>query len=152
RSTPGQHSDHRRGGEEARRSARASDHHRRSPCEHVGGFNPARARSRGARRSPPGRAARDAAWRRRRLHLGLRLSQLGPAMAAIAFVFPGQGSQSVGMMAGFEGHPLVRATFDEASTALGDDLWAIVNDGPEEALNRTVNTQPVMLTAGVAVW
>jgi len=73
-------------------------------------------------------------------------------MAAIAFVFPGQGSQSVGMMAGFEGHPRVRATFDEASTALGDDLWTLVNDGPEEALNQTVNTQPVMLTAGVAVW
>jgi [acyl-carrier-protein] S-malonyltransferase len=71
---------------------------------------------------------------------------------AIAFVFPGQGSQSVGMMAGFEGHPLVRATFDEASAALGDDLWTLVNDGPEEALSRTVNTQPVMLTAGVAVW
>jgi len=71
---------------------------------------------------------------------------------AIAFVFPGQGSQSVGMMAGFEGHPLVRSTFDEASAALGDDLWALVTDGPEEALNQTVNTQPVMLTAGVAVW
>jgi [acyl-carrier-protein] S-malonyltransferase len=71
---------------------------------------------------------------------------------AIAFVFPGQGSQSVGMMAGFEGHPLVRATFDEASTVLGDDLWALVTDGPDDALNQTVNTQPVMLTAGVAVW
>ncbi len=71
---------------------------------------------------------------------------------AIAFVFPGQGSQSVGMMAGFDGHPLVRSTFVEASAALGDDLWTLVTDGPEEALNRTVNTQPVMLTAGVAVW
>ncbi len=69
-----------------------------------------------------------------------------------AFVFPGQGSQSVGMMAGFEGHPLVRSTFDEASAALGDDLWTLVTEGPEEALNQTVNTQPVMLTAGVAVW
>jgi [acyl-carrier-protein] S-malonyltransferase len=84
--------------------------------------------------------------------MGIGFSQLVSAMAAIAFVFPGQGSQSVGMMAGFEGHPLVRATFDEASTALGDDLWTLVNDGPEEALNQTVNTQPVMLTAGVAVW
>jgi [acyl-carrier-protein] S-malonyltransferase len=70
----------------------------------------------------------------------------------IAFVFPGQGSQSVGMMAGFEGHPIVRTTFDEASTALGEDLWALVTDGPEDALNQTVNTQPVMLTAGIAVW
>jgi [acyl-carrier-protein] S-malonyltransferase len=70
----------------------------------------------------------------------------------IAFVFPGQGSQSVGMMAGFEGHPVVRATFDEASAALGEDLWALVTDGPEDALNQTVNTQPAMLTAGIAVW
>jgi [acyl-carrier-protein] S-malonyltransferase len=71
---------------------------------------------------------------------------------SIAFVFPGQGSQSIGMMAGFEDHPMVRATFDEASAVLGEDLWALVTDGPDEALNQTVNTQPVMLTAGVAVW
>ena len=71
---------------------------------------------------------------------------------SIAFVFPGQGSQSVGMMAGFDAHPVVRATFGEASAVLGEDLWALVTDGPEEALNRTVNTQPAMLTAGVAVW
>jgi [acyl-carrier-protein] S-malonyltransferase len=70
----------------------------------------------------------------------------------VAFVFPGQGSQSVGMMAGFDGHPAVRATFAEASDVLGQDLWALVTDGPDDALNRTVNTQPVMLTAGVAVW
>ena len=66
----------------------------------------------------------------------------------IAFVFPGQGSQSVGMMKGFDGHPVVRATFDEASQVLGEDLWALVAQGPEEALDLTVNTQPVMLTAG----
>ncbi len=71
---------------------------------------------------------------------------------SIAFVFPGQGSQAIGMMAGFEAHPPVRATFDEASAVLGEDLWMLVTDGPEEALNRTVNTQPVMLTAGVAIW
>jgi [acyl-carrier-protein] S-malonyltransferase len=70
----------------------------------------------------------------------------------IAFVFPGQGSQSVGMMAGFERHPDVRATFDEASDVLGQDLWTLVTSGPEASLNQTVNTQPVMLTAGVAVW
>ena len=70
----------------------------------------------------------------------------------VAFVFPGQGSQSVGMMAGFDGHPAVRATFAEASDLLGQDLWALVTDGPEDDLNRTVNTQPVMLTAGIAVW
>ena len=70
----------------------------------------------------------------------------------IAFVFPGQGSQSVGMMAGFDAHPAIRSTFDEASEALGQDLWALVTTGPEADLNQTVNTQPVMLTAGVAVW
>lgn len=69
-----------------------------------------------------------------------------------SIVFPGQGSQSVGMMRGFSDRPGVRATFDEASTALGEDLWAMVDDGPDTALNATVNTQPVMLTAGVAVW
>ncbi len=70
----------------------------------------------------------------------------------LAFVFPGQGSQSVGMMAGFDEHPIVRATFTEGSEVLGDDLWTLVSDGPEDHLNRTVNTQPVMLTAGIAVW
>ena len=70
----------------------------------------------------------------------------------IAFVFPGQGSQSVGMMAGFEAHPAVKATFDEASQVLGQDLWALVSSGPESDLNQTFNTQPVMLTAGIAVW
>jgi [acyl-carrier-protein] S-malonyltransferase len=70
----------------------------------------------------------------------------------IAFVFPGQGSQSVGMMSGFAEHPIVRETFTEASGALGEDLWALVESGPPEALALTTNTQPVMLTAGVAVW
>jgi [acyl-carrier-protein] S-malonyltransferase len=69
----------------------------------------------------------------------------------IAFVFPGQGSQSIGMMAGYEAHPAVRATFAEASDVLGQDLWALVSDGPEADINRTVNTQPLMLTAGIAV-
>ena len=73
-------------------------------------------------------------------------------MTTIAFVFPGQGSQSIGMMAGWDGHPAVRASFAEASDALGQDLWALVTDGPAEALNLTTNTQPVMLTAGVAAW
>jgi [acyl-carrier-protein] S-malonyltransferase len=56
------------------------------------------------------------------------------------------------MMRGFADRPGVRATFDEASAALGEDLWAMVENGPDTALNATVNTQPVMLTAGVAVW
>jgi [acyl-carrier-protein] S-malonyltransferase len=70
----------------------------------------------------------------------------------LAFVFPGQGSQAIGMMAGFAGHPVVRETFAEASAALGDDLWQLVEEGPAEALALTTNTQPVMLTAGVAVY
>ena len=69
-----------------------------------------------------------------------------------AFVFPGQGSQSVGMMTGFAGVAAVRQTFAEASDALGQDMWALVTEGPEAALNQTVNTQPAMLTAGVAVY
>ena len=56
------------------------------------------------------------------------------------------------MMAGFDAHPAIRETFDEASAVLGQDLWALVTAGPEADLNQTVNTQPVMLTAGVAVW
>ncbi|WP_273431935.1 ACP S-malonyltransferase [Chitinibacter tainanensis] len=71
---------------------------------------------------------------------------------SLAFVFPGQGSQAVGMMAGWAEMPIVKATFDEASSVLGQDLWAMVSDGPAEALNATVNTQPVMLAAGVAAW
>lgn len=70
----------------------------------------------------------------------------------LAFVFPGQGSQSVGMMGGFAAHPVVRETFAEASAVLGEDLWALVENGPPEALALTANTQPVMLTAGVAAW
>lgn len=69
-----------------------------------------------------------------------------------AFLFPGQGSQSVGMMAGFGDHPVVRETFVEASDILKQDLWALVTDGPAEELNKTVNTQPAMLAAGVAVY
>jgi [acyl-carrier-protein] S-malonyltransferase len=71
---------------------------------------------------------------------------------SFAFVFPGQGSQSVGMMAAYGDAAVVRATFDEASTALGDDLWHMVAQGPAELLAQTVNTQPVMLTAGIAAW
>lgn len=69
-----------------------------------------------------------------------------------AFVFPGQGSQSLGMMAAYGDSAVIRATFDEASAALGRDLWQLVAEGPAEALSQTVNTQPLMLTAGIAVW
>ena len=69
-----------------------------------------------------------------------------------AFVFPGQGSQSIGMMAAYGGNPVIRATFDESSQALGRDLWRLAAEGPAEALAQTVNTQPLMLTADIAVW
>jgi len=71
---------------------------------------------------------------------------------SLAIVFPGQGSQSVGMMSGFADLPVVEKTFLEANAILGVDLWAMVRDGPAESLNQTVNTQPVMLVAGVACW
>lgn len=71
---------------------------------------------------------------------------------SFAFVFPGQGSQSVGMMAAYGDAAIVRATFDEASSALGEDLWTMVAEGPAEKLALTINTQPIMLTAGVAAW
>ncbi len=71
----------------------------------------------------------------------------------LAFVFPGQGSQSVGMLNALAGEfPQVAETFAEASQALGYDLWAVVERGPEEKLNQTEVTQPAMLTTGVAVW
>ncbi len=71
---------------------------------------------------------------------------------AFAFVFPGQGSQSVGMMNAYGDAPIIRATFDEASASLGQDLWQLVADGPAELLAQTVNTQPLMLTAAIAAY
>jgi [acyl-carrier-protein] S-malonyltransferase len=71
----------------------------------------------------------------------------------IAFVFPGQGSQSVGMLKDMaEAYPDVKQTFDRASFVLGKDLWKLVSEGPDSDLNQTENTQPVMLAAGVATW
>ena len=69
---------------------------------------------------------------------------------SFAFVFPGQGSQSVGMLDAWGDHPAVRATLEEASAALGEDLAALIAAGPKEALELTTNTQPVMLAAGIA--
>lgn len=69
-----------------------------------------------------------------------------------AFLFPGQGSQSVGMMNGLSQYPEVRQTFDEASAALGEDLWKLVMEGPVETLNQTTYTQPAMLAADIATW
>src|SRR5690348_7785978 len=79
-------------------------------------------------------------------------SSSGAIDMKLAFVFPGQGSQQVGMMQCYAAHPVVKETFTSASAVLGEDLWTLVESGPAEALNLTRNTQPVMLTAGVAVW
>ena len=73
-------------------------------------------------------------------------------MTKFAFVFPGQGSQSRGMMNGYADFPVVRDTFDEASEVLKQNLWQLVEEGSDADLSATVNTQPVMLTAGVAVY
>jgi [acyl-carrier-protein] S-malonyltransferase len=73
-------------------------------------------------------------------------------MTAFAFVFPGQGSQSVGMLGAWGDHPAVRDTLVEASDALGEDLGKLIAEGPKELLDLTTNTQPLMLTAGVACW
>ncbi|MGH8812735.1 MAG: ACP S-malonyltransferase, partial [Advenella sp.] len=70
----------------------------------------------------------------------------------LAFVFPGQGSQTVGMLAGWVGNPAIDAAMQRASTALGQDLGALVEQGPAEELNLTVNTQPVMLACSVAMY
>jgi len=69
-----------------------------------------------------------------------------------AFVFPGQGSQSVGMMAAYGESAVIRQAFAEASDALGQDLWQMIAEGPADVLAQTVNTQPLMLTAGIAVY
>jgi [acyl-carrier-protein] S-malonyltransferase len=70
----------------------------------------------------------------------------------LAFVFPGQGSQSVGMMSGYADVRTVRDTFAEGSELLGDDMWAMAENGPAEVINLTTNTQPLMLVAGTAVF
>jgi [acyl-carrier-protein] S-malonyltransferase len=79
--------------------------------------------------------------------------QKAMASNSIAFVFPGQGSQQVGMLAAAHQHfAVVRETFAEASQALGYDVWALVQHGPQEALNLTETTQPVLMTSSVALW
>jgi [acyl-carrier-protein] S-malonyltransferase len=74
-------------------------------------------------------------------------------MENVAFVFPGQGSQAVGMLAELaQEHAVVAQTFAQASEVLGYDLWALVNEGPSDTLNETDKTQPALLTASVAIW
>ena len=74
------------------------------------------------------------------------------SLKSFAFVFPGQGSQSVGMLDAWGDHPVIAQTLAEASDALGEDLALLIQQGPKEALALTTNTQPVMLAAGVAVY
>lgn len=71
---------------------------------------------------------------------------------SFAFFFPGQGSQSLGMMNGFEASAVVKATFDEASAVLGQDLWAMINGEDADLIGQTINTQPIMLAAGIATY
>lgn len=73
-------------------------------------------------------------------------------MTSFAFVFPGQGSQAVGMLDAWGDHPAVRGTLEEASQALGEDVARLIHEGPKSELDLTTNTQPVMLTAGIACW
>ncbi|RJP69950.1 MAG: [acyl-carrier-protein] S-malonyltransferase [Comamonadaceae bacterium] len=73
-------------------------------------------------------------------------------MKNFAFVFPGQGSQAVGMLDAWADHPAVRETLQEASDAMGEDLGKLIHEGPSDVLAMTVNTQPVMLVAGIAAW
>jgi [acyl-carrier-protein] S-malonyltransferase len=73
-------------------------------------------------------------------------------MTSFAFVFPGQGSQAVGMLDAWGDHPAVRQTLEEASAALGEDVARLIASGPKEQLDLTTNTQPVMLTAGIACY
>jgi len=70
----------------------------------------------------------------------------------IAFIFPGQGSQSIGMMDSYSELPSIRETFNEASDILQQDLWSLVSNGPTDSLNLTTNTQPIMLAADVAIY
>jgi [acyl-carrier-protein] S-malonyltransferase len=73
-------------------------------------------------------------------------------MTSFAFVFPGQGSQAVGMLDAWGDHPAVRQTLEEASNSLGEDIARLISSGPKEQLDLTTNTQPVMLTAGIACY
>jgi len=72
-------------------------------------------------------------------------------MAHFSFIFPGQGSQSIGMMADFNGNPLIKSTFNEASEVLNVDFWKMATE-PNEDINQTIHTQPILLTAGIATW
>jgi [acyl-carrier-protein] S-malonyltransferase len=72
-------------------------------------------------------------------------------MTNFSFIFPGQGSQAVGMMADFNGHPLIKSTFNEASQILNVDFWKMATE-PNEEIHQTIHTQPILLTAGIATW
>ncbi len=88
-----------------------------------------------------------------KLHPQKYLQNLGKKMQnKLAFVFPGQGSQTVGMLSDYADNQIVQNTFAQASQALGYDLWQLIAEGPSEKLNQTHHTQPALLTASVALW
>ena len=74
-------------------------------------------------------------------------------MKQVALYFPGQGAQQQGMLADLaEQYPIVKETFEQASKAINQDLWSLVQNGPAEELNLTYNTQPILVTASAAIW
>src|SRR5262249_43088666 len=115
--------------------------------EHLGGLDPARARRSAARGTDPLRGSRRDGDLRRRFHVG----RGGRGMVATAFLFPGQGSQTVGMgRALAERYPEARAVLEEADRTLGFSLSKLCFEGPLEELTRTENTQPALLTTSIA--
>src|SRR5690606_18374936 len=105
--------------------------------------------ARWAHSSPPSHCWR---WRRGAGAYNLHFFKRVRRTMSLAFVFPGQGSQSIGMLGSLGAEPLVQSTFADAMEVLGYDLWKLCQEGPEADLNATERTQPAMLTAGVATW
>src|SRR5262245_48220950 len=148
-SASGQRAHPRGDGEEARPRPLQARRHRGPAREHFGRLGASGARPGDSRRPHPARSQGDAPRRRRRIHLG---RDAGGDVMKFAMVFPGQGSQSVGMLAAYGDAPVVRETLAEASEILKQDLGRLIAEGPAEELNSTVNTQPAMVTAGICAW
>src|SRR5436190_303306 len=147
-SAPGERAHTGSDGTQARPCARQAGRHRRSSRQYLGRLRAARARRICARGQDPQWATPAPAGRGRRLHLGFFTRH---AMK-LAFVFPGQGSQAVGMLKGYDGLPEIGNIVDQAAGVLGIAFVRLMDHGPAEALNLTVNTQPAMVTAGYAVY
>src|SRR6185503_12017785 len=147
-SAPGERAHPRRHRAQARPAERKAGGDGRPSRQYFGRLGAARARRVRARRQDQARPAPAAAGRGRRLHLGL---ERGDAMK-LAMVFPGQGSQSVGMLNAYDGLPEIMDVRTQAAQVLGPEFDRVLNEGPEDALKLTVNTQPAMVTAGYAVY